>query len=261
MIPRLPERAVSKSMIAFWLAAAGVLALAVQTWLPGLIGKDSGVHVTRPSLLTVADDAKGLVPLGGGMEVSLYDSGLRVRDHDGVLLDTVIRGAPLSAATGSVTGSGGRRVEHVRELASIVTIETLRAGAGRASYAGEISDRSATWPLSLDVTAEEGAVTIAAHVPGVDAIVWHLTTDYDVQGYGPGLPERNLRNRAWWLRPSEDRGPAFTSMRGADIGIVPGDAQRALDLRETGRIDAHVWSDRSALIVTRRVPPPPRTAP
>lgn len=83
---RAREREVSKSMIAFTLAVLGVLALAGMAWVPGLIGKDSGVHVTRPGLFTVEEAASGIATLTGGASVTLYDSGLRVSDRSGVLV-------------------------------------------------------------------------------------------------------------------------------------------------------------------------------
>ncbi|GAA1803511.1 hypothetical protein [Nostocoides veronense] len=249
---RAREREVSKSMIAFTLAVLGVLALAGMAWVPGLIGKDSGVHVTRPGLFTVEEAASGIATLTGGASVTLYDSGLRVSDRSGLLMNTVIRGAPISLLTGTVTGSGGKRVEHTTQVVSNVRIDAVATDAARARYTGAVYDEGGhSWPLTLDISVAEDRVYVAANVPGADALVWHLNTDYDIRGYAPALPERNLKNRAWWLKASVPGGD-FTSMRGADIRIRPAEVPRAVDLRETGRIDVHVWSSQSSLLMTRR---------
>ncbi|GAA1767786.1 hypothetical protein [Nostocoides vanveenii] len=256
---RRSERGVSKSMIAFTLAVLGVLALAIQTFVPGLIGKDSGVHVTNPSLLTVADSATGIATLAGGHSVSLYASGLRITDTSGDLLLTVIKGSPISAVIGTVTGSGGRRVEHPETIVSNVRIDAVATTANRARYTGIVYDATHEMPLTIDVTSEGTDVSLAARVPGASALVWHLTSDYEVTGYTPGLDGRNLRRRAWWLGPLGER-TTFTSQRGADLTVRPTDVVRALDLRETGRIDVHVWSERSSLLLMRRAAPPDRSA-
>lgn len=256
--PRTSGREVSKSMIAFALAMIGVLALAVQTFLPPLIGKDSGVHVTNPGLLTVADSATGIATLAGGHSVSLYASGFRITDPAGDLALTVVSGSPLSIVLGTVTGTGGRRIEHTDTIVSNVRIEAVATTANRARYTGKVYDADQAWPLTIDVTSEGTNVSLAAHVPGVSALVWHLTSDYEVTGYTPGLDGRNLRRRAWWLgRLGETT--TFTSQRGADILVRPSDVVRALDLRETGRIDVHVWSDQSSLVLRRRAAPPDRS--
>ncbi|HRC40676.1 hypothetical protein [Nostocoides sp.] len=255
-IRRPRTREVSKSMIAFTLALLGVLALAVQTWLPGLIGTDSGVHVTRPGLFTVSDAAAGIATLRGGASVVVYGSGIRVRDRDGVLLDTVPRGAPLSIVRGSVTGTGSRRIEHADSVVSNVRIDTLVTQQDRARMTGVVYDKEVSWPMTLDISIAEDRITLAAHVPGVDALVWHLATDFDIRGYAPTLPERNLKTRAWWLKTSVPGGD-FTSARGADIRVRPADVLRALDIRETGRIDVHIWSAKGQLVISRRANPLP----
>ncbi len=247
-------------MIAFWLAVLGMCALAVQTWLPGLIGKDSGVQVSRPSLLTVAEAASGIVVLQDGVTVSLYDSGMRISDRDGILLDTVVKGSLLSVAQGSVSGSGGRRVEQVTAGASALSVQRVRAEVGRATYVGVLTDKAREFPVTIEVTAARGGpVQVTARAPGAQEIVWHLATDFRVRGYRPALPATGLRNRAWWLKDS-GTGADFTSLRGADIAIRPATAQRAVDFRETGRIDVHIWSPNATLVLKRRAPSPDRSA-
>lgn len=108
-----------------------------------------------------------------------------------------------------------------------------------------------SWPLTLDVSIAEDRLTLSASVPGATAIVWHLDTDYDIRGYAPTLPERNLKTRAWWLKTSVPGGD-FTSARGADIRVRPADVPRALDVRERGRIDVHIWSSKGQLVISRR---------
>src|SRR5688500_12824665 len=85
------------------------LASAVPDWLDGA----DGFTDVQPGLLTIADDARGVATLGGGVSVSLYSDGLRIVRGDDLLLQTVISGSMLSAVEGRVTGSGDQTREEV----------------------------------------------------------------------------------------------------------------------------------------------------
>jgi len=120
------RRDVSRSMVAFAVAMLAVLVLAGITWIPPLIGKDSGVNVTRPGLLTVDDAVTGTVDFPDGASVTLYASGLRLADAGGVLVDTVTRGArsPPSPATSLARAASAARISRPRSATS-----TSRSGS------------------------------------------------------------------------------------------------------------------------------------
>lgn len=252
------RREVSKSMVAVALALAGVLVLAGISWIPPLIGTDSGVQVTRPGLLTVTAEADGEVVFADGASVTLYGSGFRLEDAGGVLVDSVTRGSPVTAVTGSVTGTGGKRREQRDTVASNTAIERRLTTETLVRYSGFVYDDDETIKraLTIDIAESGGRFRFIVAVEGADAVVIHLRHDADTRGYAPSLPERNLKGRAWWLRnvwPAST--PIFTTYRGVSVAMAPASVHRALDLRELGRNDVHIWSDRVELGITRIAPP------
>lgn len=256
--PVVSGREVSKSMIAFAVALTGVLVLAAISWIPPLVGKDSGVHVTRPGLLTVTEEADGEVLFADGASVTLHGSGFRLEDAGGVLVDSVTRGSPVSAFTGAVSGRGGQRHEDLGTVASNVAIERRLSTENMARYSGYVynDDQTVRRALTIDVVESAGRFRFIVDVDAASAVVIHLRHDADTRGYEPSVPDRNLRGRAWWLRnvwPAS--APVFTTFRGVSVAIAPADVPRALDLRELGRNDVHIWSGRAELGITRIAPP------
>lgn len=244
--------------MAFALAMLGVVVLAGMTWIPPFLGKDSGVHVTRPGLLTVAELATGEVVFPDGASVSLSPSGFRFADAAGVLLDTVTRGSPVTVLTGDVTGGGGKRREVLASIAANVAIEHRLSDDELARYTGVVynDDETVRRPLTIDVAEAAGRFRVIVHVPAVDAVVVHLRYDRNTVGYAPSVPDRNLATRAWWIRNAWPAStPIFTTMRGVSVAIGPADVDRALDLRELGRTDIHIWAARVELGLTRLRPP------
>ncbi len=242
----------------FAVALLGVIVLAGITWIPPLLGKDSGVHVTRPGLLTVTPEADGEVILTEGASVTLYGSGFRLEDAGGVLLDTVTRGSPVSAFTGSVSGRGGQRREELTKVASNVAIARRLSTDTLARYTGYVynDDETIKWPLTIDIAESKGRFRFIVNVDGADAVVIHLRHDADTRGYQPSVPDHNLAGRAWWLRNVwSASAPIFTTYRGVSVAMAPATVNRALDLRELGRNDVHLWSGRAELGVTRIAPP------
>lgn len=245
-------------MVAFALAMAGVLVLAGMTWIPPLLGKDSGVHVTRPGLLTVDEIATGEVDFPDGASITLSQQGFRLADAAGVLLDTVIQGSPVTAFTGTVTGSGGKRRENLTTVASNVRIEHRLSDDELARFTGYVYDDTerVKHALTIDIAEKDGRFRFIVVVKGVDAVVIHLRFDHDTVGYAPSVPDRNLVGRAWWVKnvwPAST--PIFTTVRGVSVALGPATVDRALDLREPGRTDVHLWSDRVELGLTRLRPP------
>ena len=82
------------------------------------------------------------------------------------------------------------------------------------------------------------------------AVVIHLDWRPATTGIAPALPERNLRQRAWWVDPTVVEQPAFTWVLGTDVSIGPVQVPRAVDLRQDGRIAVHVWAPRAVVTVT-----------
>ena len=93
-------------------------------------------------------------------------------------------------------------------------------------------------------------VVATASLERADALVLSLDLRPNVRGIAGQLPERNLRNRAWWFEPSASAGPAFTWMNPSTVGLGPAGAARAIDLSVDGRIDLHVWRDSARLVIT-----------
>ncbi len=244
--------------MAFALAMVGALVLAGMTWIPPLIGADSGVHVTRPGLLTVADLATGEVDFPDGASVSLYASGFRFSDAAGTLVDTVTRGSPVTVFTGDVTGTGGHRRENLTSVASNLHIEHRLSDDELARYTGYVYDDGETVrrPVTIDIAERNGRFRFIVAVHGVDAIVVHLRFDHNTVGYAPSVPDRSLSNRAWWIRNVWTAStPIFTTVRGVSVAFGPADVDRALDLREVGRTDIHIWAPRVEFALTRLRPP------
>ena len=65
----------------------------------------------------------------------------------------------------------------------------------------------------------------------------------------PGRPEGDGERQAL-PEPAVVEQPAFTWVLGTDVSIGPVQVPRAVDLRQDGRIAAHVWGPRSVVTVT-----------
>ena len=88
------------------------------------------------------------------------------------------------------------------------------------------------------------------YVPGEVLCSDALRTRKTFSGIAPALPERNLREQAYWVDPTVIAQPAFTWVLGTDVSIGPVQVPRAVDLRQDGRIAIHVWAPRAVVTVT-----------
>lgn len=243
-------------MVAFVISVTGLLALGLAGWVPSLLGRDSGVHVTEPGLFQPARLSRGRIALGDGLTVTAYLSGLEVERGDDTLLRTVQQGSLFSVVMGSVSGSGTLRVEHVRRSLNNLRIDAVRLLPGGPEYQGIAYDDVGAVPVTLRVLRVPGHVVLRASAPGADAIVFHLHPEPNTIGDRPALPAVNLRKEAWWV--GDSRGgtwaqPAFSTFLGTSLSIEPAGVDRAVDLRESGHTDVHVWSDSASITVTDRV--------
>ncbi len=240
-------------MVALVVSLLGALALGLTGWVPSLLGRDSGVQDVRPGLLTVEPDVKGVATVGSGRAASLYSSGLRLLDGDAILLQTVISGSLVSVVTGSVTGSGARRIEHVETVAPNLAVDDLALEPPAAVYSGAIGPEAPTRPVRVTVRYEGDVVRLVVTAPGADAIVVHLLDEPLTVGQEPQLPAVNLQRKAWWLRSgASGSDPAFSTFLRTSVAVGPAGVDRAVDLRQRGRTDIHVWSDHAVLTVTSR---------
>jgi hypothetical protein len=256
---RWRERDVSRSMVAL-VASLGALALlGLVTNVPGWLGQGDGFVDVPPGLLKVDAGAKGVATLGGGVNVSLYSDGLRIRRDNDMLLQTVIGGSMLSAVEGSATtDADGRTQEKVTASYDNVTITELVFLPGRATYFGTVQDGKRSLPLTVRVESAGGAVRLGASVIGADGVVWHLNREPLTVGIRPALPAVNLRNSAAWVDPGAVEGrAAFSSLLGTDIGVGPQRVARGVDIRTQGRTDIHIWSDSCSLTVSSQARPEP----
>ena len=260
---RWRERDVSRSMVAL-VASLGALALlGLVTNVPGWLGQGDGFVDVSPGLLKVDPGAKGVATLGGGVNVSLYSDGLRIRRDDDMLLQTVIGGSMLSAVEGrATTDADGRTQERVTAGYDNVTITELVFQPGRATYFGTVQDGKRSLALTLRVESAGGVVRLGASVNGADGVVWHLNREPLTVGIRPALPAVNLRNSAVWVDPGAVEGrAAFSTLLGTDIGVGPQQVARGVDIRTEGRTDIHVWSNAAFLTVSSFARPQPAPSP
>lgn len=242
--------------MALVVSLVALAALGVTGRLPGWLGRDAGLADVPPGLLTVDDRAKGIATLGGGITVSLYESGLRLSSGDSILAETVIQGGLVSAVEGRLTTTRGVR-EHVEHHLDNVHISELLFLPGRATYLGQVSDGTRSLPLTIRIELGGPVVRLGFTVPGADALVVHLHREPATYGIAPALPAKNLRREAFWLRPATAQAqPAFTSVLGTSVGVGPDRVRRGLDLRSSGRTDVHVWADDAVLTVSSSAGPP-----
>lgn len=246
-------------MVALVVSLTAALVLGLTSWVPRYITGNVGMQDIEPGMLTVAQDATGIVTLGSGYVVSLYPSGFRL-EHDGDrMLDTATRGSPVSAVFGTVqepTDDGDEEQdpqEQITGVLSTVHIRRLEFLPGLATYRGTVSGTvdgvERSLPLLIRVSLHRGVIEFRADVAGADAVVFHLDYQHRPKGLLPGLPDRTLRRRAWWVDPAAPATPVFTWALGTRIGIFPVRRPRGVDLRGDGRIDLHAWDARAALTI------------
>jgi hypothetical protein len=252
-----PRRDVSKSMVALLLSMAGLTLLGLSTAAPAWLGRETGLADVQPGLLVVDEQARGIATLGGGVTAALYSSGLRLSHEGDILTETVNRGSLVSAVVGSLA-DGATPEEHVTRSLDHVRIRELQFLPGRATYTGEVYDDQGSLPLEIRLELAGPVVRLGVSIPGADAVVIHLDHKPATLGIPPGLPDRNLRRRAFWVDPATDRNtPVLSTVLGTDVAVGPEGVARGMDLRSQGRHDVHVWSDSAVLGVSSRARPTP----
>jgi len=237
-------------MLALVLSLSGALVLGLTSWVPRVMARGIGIVDVEPGLLEVAQGARGVQSLGAGLSVSLFTSGFRLARGSEVLADTVTRGAPVSAMFGSVSEGGEHPRETVTGVLSSVRIDAVRRVGDVVEYIGVVRDSSTSRPLRIKFEPTDGSIRMDVLVPAVDALAIHLDWRPATTGIAPALPERNLRERAYWVDPTVIAQPAFTWVLGTDVTIGPVQVPRAVDLRQDGRIAVHVWAPRAVVTVT-----------
>ncbi len=237
-------------MLALVLSLSGALVLGLTSWVPRVMARGIGIVDVEPGLLEVAQGARGVQSLGAGLSVSLFTSGFRLARGSEVLADTVTRGAPVSAMFGSVSEGGEHPREMVTGVLSTVRIDAVRRVGDVVEYIGVVRDSSTSRPLRIKFEPTDGSIRMDVLVPAVDALAIHLDWRPATTGIAPALPERNLRERAYWVDPTVIAQPAFTWVLGTDVTIGPVQVPRAVDLRQDGRIAVHVWAPRAVVTVT-----------
>ena len=237
-------------MLALVVSLSGALVLGLTSWVPRVMARDIGIVDVEPGLLEVAQGARGVQSLGAGLSVSLFTSGFRLARGSEVLADTVTRGAPVSAMFGTVTEGGDHPRETVSGVLSTVRIDAVRRVGDVVEYLGVVRDSSTSRPLRIKFEPTDGSIRMDVLVPAVDALAIHLDWRPATTGIAPALPERNLRERAYWVDPTVIAQPAFTWVLGTDVTIGPVQVPRAVDLRQDGRIAVHVWAPRAVVTVT-----------
>jgi len=237
-------------MLALVLSLSGALVLGLTSWVPRVMARGIGIVDVEPGLLEVAQGARGVQSLGAGLSVSLFTSGFRLARGSEVLADTVTRGAPVSAMFGTVTEGGDHPRETVSGVLSTVRIDAVRRVGDVVEYLGVVRDSSTSRPLRIKFEPTDGSIRMDVLVPAVDALAIHLDWRPATTGIAPALPERNLRERAYWVDPTVIAQPAFTWVLGTDVSIGPVQVPRAVDLRQDGRIAVHVWAPRAVVTVT-----------
>ena len=237
-------------MVALVVSLTAALGLGMTSWVPKVLERDIGVADVAPGLLEVAQGARGVQSLGAGLSVALYDSGFRLARGSTVLADTVTRGAPVTAVRGGISEVDGHPRENVTGTLMHVRIDAVTRVKDIVRYSGVVHDDTTSLPLRIDLQATDGRIRMDAAVPGADAVAIHLDWRPATTGIAPALPERNLRERAYWVDPTVVEQPAFTWVLGTDVSIGPVQVPRAVDLRQDGRIAVHVWSPRAVVTVT-----------
>jgi hypothetical protein len=137
-----------------------------------------------------------------------------------------------------------------------VRIDAVRRIKDTVLYSGVVHDDVHSLPLRIEFEPTEGRIRMDAAVPGADMVAIHLDWRPATTGIAPALPERNLKERAYWVDPTVVEQPAFTWVLGTDVSIGPVRVSRAVDLRQDGRIAVHVWAPRGVVTVTDTPRPP-----
>lgn len=244
-------------MIALLTSLTGAAGIALASWLPGLLGADSGVEQITPGLLKVSSDAVGVVTLGDGRSVSLDSSGLTVADGSQILFRTVRSGSVMSALVGSVVEDDPYR-ERVDEVRSNLTITDVEVEPGLARYVGTVASSEGELPATITVRVDGPEVSVTAAAKGADAVVVHGYQEPGSTGTGAALPQDSLLRRAWWLE--RDVSAEEVVMRASftsGLAVGPEGVARAVDLRRPGHTDLHAWSEE---IVVTAIPEEEPTA-
>lgn len=237
-------------MLALVVSLSAALVLGLVSWVPRVLARDIGITDAEPGLLQVSQGAFGVQSLGAGLTVTLFDRGFRLSRGSTILADTVTKGAPVVAMIGSVDDSGDHPRERVSRLLDAVSIAAVTRDRETVTYSGVVYDEVDSLPLRIRFEPTDGRIRMDVAVEGADAVTVNLDWRPATTGIAPALPERNLRQKAYWVEPTVTEQPAFTWILGTDVSIGPVGVERAVDLRQDGRIAIHVWSPRAVVTVT-----------
>lgn len=238
-------------MLALVVSLAAALALGLTSWVPRVLARDIGIADVEPGLLQVAQGTFGVQSLGAGLTVTLYDRGFRLSRGSTILADTVTKGAPVVALTGTIDTTGEHPREHVTAALTAVSIAAVTRDGDTVTYSGVVHDMAShSLPLRITFEPTDGRIRMDVAVPGASAVAVNLDWRPATTGIEPALPARNLKAKAYWVDPTVVEQPAFTWVLGTDVSIGPVRVPRAVDLRQDGRIAIHVWSPRAVVTVT-----------
>lgn len=241
-------------MLALVASLCGMVMLGAMAYLPPLLGRDSGVVAVQPGLLTVAPGAGGLVTLGAGRAVRLDAGGMIVTHDDDILFQTVRGGSPLTALRGEVGGAGSDRDEDLDLTASNLSVERLSITPGSARWTGVLVEGRDRFPVTLTVRYAGSTIDLAVEVEGADGVIVHSSQELGTVGIAPGLPDRRLQRKAWWVSSGAGaEQPVYLTARATAVAIGPAESDRAVDLRRLGHTDIHVWSSHASLGISSRV--------
>jgi hypothetical protein len=241
----------SKSTVLLAVVVAAIAVLGLVRALPELQRPDPGIGDIQPGELIARKPARGIVTLGEGVTVSVYSDGLRIERDDRMAFQTVRIAALFSAGFGRVVGTGAHRREEITSALPNLRFTSVDLSREGAVFHGQVFDDTRSLEATMAVRRVGQRVDIDVSVPGADLLVTHLWRRPGMHGVAPRLPSADLRNRAWWLEPAPGGAPdapAFTTGLGASVGVAS-PAPTALDLRNDGRGEIHVWASAFRLSV------------
>lgn len=245
MTDRTPPRR-SRSLLA---AGAALLCLAVlgvvDRW-PAWTAPETGITALEPVVLAPDRQVRDWVDLGHGVRTAVYLSGLRVEVGGTPVLKSTERAAPVAVLRGRADGSGERVMATTDEVR--LTTRTRDGDAVTWGGTARLSDGTTT-PLELTVRATSTGFDVVAAASGpVDALVLGLDPRFtDVAP--PGGAAR--AGGSWWDDTGRFPLPGGWRLEVLPAGAAPAGRTLAVDRRNDGSTDLHVWARTVTLRLTR----------
>src|SRR6476659_5705701 len=236
-------------MVLLAVVLLALVALGLSRLAPALAQPDHGVVDIKPGLLSAHEPVRGVITLGQGLTVSMYSDGIRVQRQNATLFQTVRIAAPVTVGFGTVTRTRDGWQERVTGTVDHIRFTSVDFSRAGATFHGTAFDDTHAMPATISARRLGDKVELTFRIEGADLLVLHTWRHPGTRGLTPRLPATDLGGCFW--KDTAATGPVEPALATGlgSLAAIDSPAPTAIDLRQDGRGEIHVWSSTFRLTV------------